>query len=75
MSIIQIIGFIIVCLIGISPMFLPWAIRVSAEAERKKRLENFPDKIIINIKHEKVSDDENEDRDCQKHTANRRNFS
>lgn len=56
-------------------MFLPWAIRVSAEAERKKRLENFPDKIIIDIKHEKVSDDENEDRDCQKHPANRRSVS
>lgn len=43
--------------------------------EEEKLMKSIPDKIIINIKHEKVSDDENEDRDCQKHTANRRNFS
>lgn len=59
MSILQIIGFIIV---GIVAIWFPFALAKSignTDRVLEKALENFPDKIVINIKHEKnVSDKE-----------------
>lgn len=62
MSILQIIGFIVV---GIVAVWFPFALAKSignTDGVLEKALENFPDKIVINIKHEKnVSDKELED--------------
>lgn len=59
MSILQIIGFIVV---GIVAVWFPFALAKSignTDGVLEKALENFPDKIVINIKHEKnVSDKE-----------------
>ncbi len=64
MSILQIIGFIIV---GIVAIWFPFALAKSignTDGVLEKALENFPDKIVINIKHEKnVSDKEIKDGD------------
>lgn len=64
MSILQIIGFIIV---GIVAIWFPFALAKSignTDRVLEKALENFPDKIVINIKHEKnVSDKEIKDDD------------
>ncbi len=61
LSFLQVIGLTVIGLISTFPMFLPWAIRVSAEAERQKRLDELPDKIILNIKYES-EDDEDDDK-------------
>lgn len=62
MSILQIIGFIVV---GIVAVWFPFALAKSignTDRVLEKTLENFPDKIVINIRHEKnVSDKELED--------------
>lgn len=64
MSILQFIGFIIV---GIVAIWFPFALAKSignTDGVLEKALENFPDKIVINIKHEKnVSDKEIKDGD------------
>lgn len=64
MSILQIIGFIVV---GIVAVWFPFALAKSignTDGVLEKALENFPDKIVINIKHEKnVSDKEIKDDD------------
>lgn len=64
MSILQIIGFIVV---GIVAVWFPFALAKSignTDGVLEKALENFPDKIVINIKHEKnVSDKEIKDGD------------
>lgn len=64
MSILQIIGFIVV---GIVAVWFPFALAKSignTDGALEKTLENFPDKIVINIKHEKnVSDKEIKDDD------------
>lgn len=53
MSILQIIGFIIV---GIVAIWFPFALAKSignTDRVLEKALENFPDKIVINIRQEK----------------------
>lgn len=64
MSILQIIGFIIV---GIVAIWFPFALAKSignTDRVLEKALEKFPDKIVLNIKHEKnVSDKEIKDDD------------
>lgn len=64
MGILQIIGFIVV---GIVAVWFPFALAKSignTDGVLEKALEKFPDKIVLNIKHEKnVSDKEIKDDD------------
>lgn len=73
----SIFGIIWLIFVGFFSLWFPHAIWKSTEVTDKdieKAFENFPDKIIINIKHEKESDDENEDRDCKNIPINHRHI-